>query len=353
MNNDNMEAGSNQPEWFEPIGQWIERVSQELQLALKTLINREVNLNLESPAVYTPDTVEELFPDDPTVITVRFSEKKIGGWHFLFQRAIAAKIADLAMMGEGDAEFDESLHPSTLGEIWGQVIASLETEMTSLSGGELTVEMPEVVSDKAPVMDLLGQGAVVRWNLQIGELEEGFILMVLEPGFAQLFMEESMETPAPEPSEEVETPAVETVPTLQDQEMVETLIGTRDEAPVPEPAPSETQPPVVKKPEFEDFGKQAGVKTVVSTEEPRNINMLLDVSLPITIELGRTEMLIRDVLELGQGSIIELEKLSGEPVDLYVNDKKFARGEVVVIEENFGVRITELIRIDERLKALR
>ena len=338
MTNENKETGSNQPEWFEPLGQWIEGVSQELQLALKTLIDREVNLNLESPAVYTPDMVEELFPDDPTVITVHFSEKNIGGWYFLFQRAITAQIADLAMMGEGDAEFDESLHPSTLGEIWGQVVVVLETEMSSLYGGELTVEMPEVVSDKAPVMDLIGQGAVVRWNLQIGELEEGYILMVLEPGFAQLFNEESVETPA------VETGEIT-------REMVETLTGTRDEA--PEPAPSEPRSPVVKKPEFEDFGKQAKVKTVVSTEEPRNINILLDVSLPITIELGRTEMLIRDVLELGQGAIIELEKLSGEPVDLYVNDKKFARGEVVVIEENFGVRITELIKIDDRLKALR
>ena len=80
--------------------------------------------------------------------------------------------------------------------------------------------------------------------------------------------------------------------------------------------------------------------------------MLLDISLPITIELGRTSMLIRDVLQLGPGSVIELDKVSGEPVDLYVNDRKFARGEVVVIEENFGVRITELIRVDERVKAL-
>lgn len=351
MTNENKETGSNQPEWFEPLGQWIEGVSRELQLALKTLIDREVNLNLESPATYTPDMVEELFPDDPIVISLAFSEKNIGGWHFLFQRTITAQIADLAMMGEGDAEFDESLHPSTLSEIWGQVVVVLETEMSSLYGDELTVEMPEVVSDKAPVMDLLGQGAIVRWNLQIGELEEGYILMVLEPGFAQLFIEESVETPAPEPSEETETPAVETGEITR--EMVETLTGTRDEAPAPEPAPSEPRSPVVKKPEFEDFGKQARGKTVVATEEPRNINMLLDVSLPITIELGRTEMLIRDVLELGQGSIIELEKLSGEPVDLYVNDKKFARGEVVVIEENFGVRITELIKIDERLKALR
>ena len=78
----------------------------------------------------------------------------------------------------------------------------------------------------------------------------------------------------------------------------------------------------------------------------------MDLELPIAIELGRTRMLIRDLVRLGAGSIIELNKLSGEPVDLYVNEKKFARGEVVVIDENFGVRITEILKVEERLQHL-
>ncbi|MBP7462551.1 MAG: flagellar motor switch protein FliN, partial [Candidatus Delongbacteria bacterium] len=86
---------------------------------------------------------------------------------------------------------------------------------------------------------------------------------------------------------------------------------------------------------------------------PTNIDMLLDISLPITIELGRTSMLIRDILELGHGSIVELNKLAGEPVDILVNDKVIARGEVVVIDENFGVRITSLVGMEERIKSLR
>jgi len=82
------------------------------------------------------------------------------------------------------------------------------------------------------------------------------------------------------------------------------------------------------------------------------IEMLMDLRLPITIELGRTSMFIKDILKLAPGSIVELDKLSGDPVDLYVNDKKFAEGEVVVIDENFGVRITELIKPEERIKKL-
>lgn len=84
----------------------------------------------------------------------------------------------------------------------------------------------------------------------------------------------------------------------------------------------------------------------------RNIDLLMDVNLPISIELGRTKMPISDILALGPGSVVELNKLAGEPVDLLVNQRIVARGEVVVIDENFGVRITQLMTPEERLKAL-
>jgi flagellar motor switch protein FliN/FliY len=84
----------------------------------------------------------------------------------------------------------------------------------------------------------------------------------------------------------------------------------------------------------------------------QSIDMLMDVNLPISIELGRTRMTIQDILALGPGSVVELNKLAGEPVDLLVNYKVVARGEVVVIDENFGVRITQLLTPEERLRAL-
>ncbi len=86
--------------------------------------------------------------------------------------------------------------------------------------------------------------------------------------------------------------------------------------------------------------------------EPRNIDLLMDVNLPISIELGRTRMSISDILGLGPGSVVELNKLAGEPVDVMVNHKIVAKGEVVVIDENFGVRITQLMTPEERLKLL-
>jgi len=83
-----------------------------------------------------------------------------------------------------------------------------------------------------------------------------------------------------------------------------------------------------------------------------NIDLLLDVKMPVAIELGRTELPISEILSLGPGSVVELDKLAGEPVDLLVNGKIIARGEVVVVDENFGVRITMLMSPQERLKSL-
>ena len=102
----------------------------------------------------------------------------------------------------------------------------------------------------------------------------------------------------------------------------------------------------VSKAEFQHLSEPAG------EQESRNIDLLMDVNLPISIELGHTKMSISDILELGPGSVVELNKLAGEPVDVMVNYKIVAKGEVVVIDENFGVRITQLMTPEERLKLL-
>ena len=102
----------------------------------------------------------------------------------------------------------------------------------------------------------------------------------------------------------------------------------------------------VQQADFGELGSSNGNKT------ENKIDMLLEVELDVTIELGRKKMSIQEVLQLGKGSVIELTKLAGEPVDLYVNQKQLAKGEVVVVDENFAVRITNLIDQSERLKSL-
>lgn len=76
-----------------------------------------------------------------------------------------------------------------------------------------------------------------------------------------------------------------------------------------------------------------------------NINLLMDIKLRVVVELARTQMQLREVLELQDGSVIELDRLAGDPVDVYINDHLFAKGEVIVVDDNFGVRITQLIKV--------
>lgn len=86
-----------------------------------------------------------------------------------------------------------------------------------------------------------------------------------------------------------------------------------------------------------------------SGRESRTLDFILDVTLQVTVEVGRARMTIQDILQLGQGSVVELEKLAGEPLDIYVNGKHVARGEAVIVNEKFGVRLTDIISPEERI----
>src|SRR5574337_102034 len=90
----------------------------------------------------------------------------------------------------------------------------------------------------------------------------------------------------------------------------------------------------------------------VKGEDKRNLDLILDISVPVSVELGRTNMLVKDILALSQGSIVELDKIAGAPVDLLVRGKLLAQGEVVVVDENFGVKITNICGSEELVKNL-
>lgn len=98
--------------------------------------------------------------------------------------------------------------------------------------------------------------------------------------------------------------------------------------------------------------------TTMSAAEPpkkqlgRNLEFILDVALQVTVEVGRTRMTIQDLLRLGQGSVVELEKLAGEPLDIFINGKQVARGEAVIVNDKFGVRLTDIISPEDRIEGL-
>lgn len=102
----------------------------------------------------------------------------------------------------------------------------------------------------------------------------------------------------------------------------------------------------------EAAGRVASAATEAAQRKPQTLDFILDVTLQVTVEVGRTRMTIQDLLQLGQGSVVELEKLAGEPLDIYINGKQVARGEAVIVNEKFGVRLTDIISPDDRLESI-
>jgi len=114
------------------------------------------------------------------------------------------------------------------------------------------------------------------------------------------------------------------------------------------PAKSQSHNPSPPGARFEDLKADKS-----QPQAKKDMDFLLDIPLEISVELGRTRMLIKDLLQLGQGSVVELDKLAGEPMEILVNGKLVARGEVVVVNEKFGVRLTDIISPTERIRQLK
>lgn len=99
--------------------------------------------------------------------------------------------------------------------------------------------------------------------------------------------------------------------------------------------------------------EESKARSEADENKDRNLQLILDIPLRVTVELGRTKMAVSELLNLGQGSVIELNKLAGEPMEVFVNDKLIARGEAVVVNEKFGVRLTDIISTKERVEQLK
>lgn len=102
-----------------------------------------------------------------------------------------------------------------------------------------------------------------------------------------------------------------------------------------------------------ESNKSEGTAANLSDSKDKNLKLILDIPLKVSVELGRTKMPVSELLNLTQGSVIELNKLAGEPMEVYVNDKLIARGEAVVINEKFGIRLTDIISPAERVEQLK
>ena len=127
---------------------------------------------------------------------------------------------------------------------------------------------------------------------------------------------------------------------MADNEVANSGANAPTHAPATPPAPS---PAPASFPSIDGGG---------AAPAPKNIDFILDIPMQVTVQVGSTKMVIRELLQLGQGSVIELEKLAGEPMEVLVNNKLVARGEVVVVNEKFGIRLTDVISAAERVQQL-
>jgi len=134
------------------------------------------------------------------------------------------------------------------------------------------------------------------------------------------------------------------------QDEINQMLNSND-APEGGAQPGEGKKVEVQHASFEEFDQQQ--EEHGGSRKEHKIDMLLDLSLPISIELGKTTMMIKDILELERGSIIEFDKMASEPVDILINGKKMAEGEVVVIDKHFGIRISSLTEPADRIRSLR
>ena len=358
--------------------------------ALSALLGQKVDITTPSLSMINRNKLEEEFPHPYVAIQVEYTVGLIGMNLLVIKQSDAAIIADLMLGGDGlnpKPELGE-IQLSAVQEAMNQMMGSAATSMSTVFNKKVDISPPTIdlmnISknegrDNIPDDDLLVK---ISFRLRIGELIDSNLMQLLPLNFSKKIvkslMGESDEelAPATAPVEQPTPPPVATsqpqpapqAPPMQQpmyeqppmqqvpqQPMYQQPMYAQQPAtpvyqqPMYQMPQQPTQQPVnVQQAQFTSFEA-----TNITQSEARNLNMLLDIPLQVAVELGRTKRSVKEILELSGGSIIELDKLAGEPVDILVNNRLIAKGEVVVIDENFGVRITDILSQAERLNNLR
>ncbi len=275
--------------------------------------------------------LEGLFGANFVEIAAKFTGD-VSGENVIYLGLTDALVLSAISMGEDGAsppaELDQ-VHQSALSEIINQMFSSGLNAVKSKYNKTINLAQPKVtvINDPSSLNKISGDAAAkVTYHFSVEGILSTSLYQVMEKnlasGLARLAMSAS--------------------PMSFDMGDTENVLDSFDSAPMASAsgAPADSAQGL----ELPQFGES------VPQEQQGNIGLLMDVPMTMTVELGRTKMMIKEILGLGEGSIIELEKLAGEPVDLLVNGKLIAKGEVVVIDENFGVRVTDIISPAERMK---
>ncbi|WP_107942291.1 flagellar motor switch phosphatase FliY [Metasolibacillus fluoroglycofenilyticus] len=348
--------------------------------ALSALLGQKVDITTPSISMINRNRLDEEFPHPYVAIQVEYTIGLKGVNLLVIKQSDAAIIADLMLGGDGlnpKPELGE-IQLSAVQEAMNQMMGSAATSMSTIFNQKVDISPPSIDlmniaqdegKDNIPDDDFLVR---VSFRLRIGELIDSNIMQLLPLNFSKKIVKSLMgETDEEEASAVVEAvaqptqPASEPVQQQVQQQMQQPPVQQQQpmyQQPMYE-QPAYQQPPMYQQPVYQmPPQQQVNVQTAqfasfeqanLSQQESRNLNMLLDIPLQVTVELGRTKRSVKEILDLSSGSIIELDKLAGEPVDILVNSRLIAKGEVVVIDENFGVRITDILSQADRLNNLR
>ena len=368
---------------------------------LSSLLSQKVNITTPKVEVATWDDLSREYDRPCVMMQISYKEGLAGNNVLILKENDVKIITDLMMGGTGTANPDEplsELHLSAIGEAMNQMMGSAATSMSSMFNRKIDISPP--VANLVETYNELDEGmpaflnkpfVKVAFKMQIGDLIDSEIMQLYPKEFAQELLnmftpssdDSSNSQPQPEPqpasqapvqqpapqAQPVQQPAPQAQP-VQQPDMNMQQAGMMGQAvpqqgmamqqgmpmqgmpygygmpmqgmmgqPMPMQGYAQPQDVNVAPAAFQPFATD-----VNPISQKENIELIKDVPLEVTVELGRTTKSIKDILEFAPGTIVELNKIAGESVDVLVNGKYVAKGEVVVIEESFGVRITEIIK---------
>lgn len=317
--------------------------------ALSTILGKKVSITTPKVSISNFEDLKKNYTGSLLCVNVSYSEGVKGTNVFLLHIKDAAVIADLMMGGTGEnpSETLDEVHLSAVGEAMNQMIGSASTSMSEIfkKRVEITAPKVEIIDTSKPDFKIFGvqkEGyfVLVTFRLTINNMIDSELLQIQPLDFKDEVVNYMLKKYAGETAQS---------PTSQNAQ-----VPQQPSAPprVAAPQVAANQTSVQRNPQVVQPVQFQQLTPTPSSVPIEKIDLLMDVPLELTVELGRTSMKIKDVLELGIGSLIELDKLAGELVDILVNGKLIAKGEVVVVDENFGVRIVEIVSPMERLKEL-
>lgn len=297
---------------------------------ISTVLNKSTTYKTELCEPGEITTIQEKLPAVPLLLKLTFKSVLDGELYLIIQKKDVAILSDLMMMGDGSAEYAED-HKDAIGELFNQVMGAFTTALgsewsTSISAG--SVDVSELDLDHAPFQ--IGSFEMILISQNLEGMDQSYVILLIAKDMAKQIAGHEMSTASAGESTQGDSIDLN-MSELDDLSKVTSF--DNDDSSV-----------------FQERYTSIGSKT---NAPQQNIDMLLDIDLDVNIELGSSHLSIKRILELAPGSIVELDRMAGEPVDLLVNNKVVAKGEVVVIDENFGIRIVSLVSPEERIRSLR